>query len=46
MWGNLIAAAGLIYLSCFGGMIAYAKYYDCDPLTTKVRTYKLVRCKI
>lgn len=36
MWCNLIAAAGIVGLSCYGGMIAYAKYHDCDPLTTKV----------
>ncbi|XP_046643614.1 sodium-coupled monocarboxylate transporter 1-like [Daphnia pulicaria] len=36
MWCNLVAAAGIVGLACFGGMIVYAKYFDCDPLSSKV----------
>jgi len=39
MWCNLVAAAGIVGLACFGGMIVYAKYFDCDPLTSKVGTH-------
>ncbi|XP_032776975.2 sodium-coupled monocarboxylate transporter 1 [Daphnia magna] len=36
MWCNLVAAAGIVGFACFGGTVVYAKYFDCDPLTSKV----------
>jgi len=35
---NLVVMGGIITLSCFAGLLAYAKYFDCDPLTAKVLT--------
>lgn len=43
MWCNLVAAAGIVGLACFGGMIVYAKYFDCDPLSSKVSTLLSLR---
>ena len=36
--GNIFASVGILCLSTYCGMVAYAKYFDCDPLTSKVMT--------
>ena len=37
---NLIAIVLIISMCCFTGLIAFAVYHDCDPLTTKLVTAK------
>lgn len=37
---NVIGVFVLMSMCCFTGMILYAKYSDCDPLTTKLVTAK------
>lgn len=27
---------GLVSISCYTGLVIYAAFYDCDPVTTKV----------
>ena len=37
LWIFIIGVIILLGLCCFSGLLIYAKYYDCDPLTTKVK---------
>lgn len=37
---NIIGVFAMMSMCCFTGMILYAKYFDCDPLTTKLVTAK------
>ena len=36
MWTNVIAVAGIIALCGFIGLLIYARFYDCDPLSANV----------
>ena len=33
----VVGALGFILLCSYSGLLIFATYYDCDPLTTKVR---------
>ena len=37
---NMLGVTVMVTMCCFTGMILYAKYHDCDPLTTKLVTAK------
>lgn len=39
LW-NIAGAIGIIGMCCFIGLVLYAKYAECDPLTTKLVTAK------
>lgn len=39
IWGNAIAVSGTILLCCLFGLLIHARFFDCDPLTSKV-SYK------
>lgn len=36
IWINLVGLVALISLCCYGGMVIFARFKDCDPLTAKV----------
>lgn len=39
---SLLFIVGVVFLTAiclYNGVLLYARYYDCDPLTTKVCTY-------
>ncbi|XP_069172596.1 sodium-coupled monocarboxylate transporter 2-like [Procambarus clarkii] len=38
LWINLVGMMILMTTCCFGGMVVYAKYYDCDPIRAGVVT--------
>ncbi|XP_069191853.1 sodium-coupled monocarboxylate transporter 2 [Procambarus clarkii] len=38
LWINLVGLFVLTITCCFGGMVVYAKYYDCDPVRAGVVT--------
>ncbi|XP_049794144.1 sodium-coupled monocarboxylate transporter 1-like isoform X2 [Schistocerca nitens] len=40
MWMFLAGALCLTLMSCYTGLLTYAAYHDCDPLTTKQATAK------
>ncbi|XP_049839536.1 sodium-coupled monocarboxylate transporter 1-like isoform X3 [Schistocerca gregaria] len=40
MWMFLAGALCLTLMSCYTGLLTYAVYHDCDPLTTKQATAK------
>lgn len=38
VWINLVGLVALISLCCYGGMVIFARYADCEPLTAGVHT--------
>lgn len=42
---NIFAVAIFYWFCCASGLVAYAKYFDCDPIRAKVKFYLIVvRC--
>lgn len=39
LWILVVGVAILLFMSCFNGLLIFATYHDCDPLTTKVRLF-------
>lgn len=39
MWFNVLFADGIMIMSCFVGLIAFAKYFDCDPFSSGVNHF-------
>jgi len=39
IWLNVIGISGLLMICAYGGMVMFAFYHDCDPVTTK-QVYK------
>lgn len=37
LWIFVIGIVILMCMCCYNGLLIFATYYDCDPLTTKVR---------
>ena len=35
LWINFFGLSGLLTICCICGMVVYAEYRDCDPLTTE-----------
>ncbi|XP_055606677.1 sodium-coupled monocarboxylate transporter 1-like [Uranotaenia lowii] len=40
LWTFIVGTLFLLGLCCYSGLLIYAKYYDCDPLTTKLAKAK------
>lgn len=40
MWMFLIGAMSLNFMSCYTGLLSFATFHDCDPLSTKQATAK------
>ncbi|XP_035919646.1 sodium-coupled monocarboxylate transporter 1 [Anopheles stephensi] len=40
LWTFIFGTLVLLALCCYSGLLIYAKYYDCDPLTTKLANAK------
>ncbi|XP_058129313.1 sodium-coupled monocarboxylate transporter 1-like [Anopheles ziemanni] len=40
LWTFIFGTLVLLFLCCYSGLLIYAKYYDCDPLTTKLAKAK------
>ncbi|XP_050100879.1 sodium-coupled monocarboxylate transporter 1 [Anopheles aquasalis] len=40
LWTFICGTLLLLALCCYSGLLIYAKYYDCDPLTTKLAKAK------
>uniref|UniRef100_A0A182K1U7 Sodium/solute symporter n=1 Tax=Anopheles christyi TaxID=43041 RepID=A0A182K1U7_9DIPT len=40
LWTFIFGTLVLLALCCYSGLLIYAKYYDCDPLTTKLAKAK------
>lgn len=36
MWIHAAVSSSIVLLCCLTGLIIYAKYFDCDPITSKV----------
>lgn len=36
VWINLVGLSLLLLICCYGGMVIFAKYANCDPLSAKV----------
>jgi len=36
VWLFVVGALGFVFVCSYSGMLIFATYYDCDPLTTKV----------
>ena len=36
MWANGFAVSGIILICGFIGLICYARYFDCDPISAGV----------
>lgn len=39
LWINAVGWTFVVLLTVYAGMLIFAQYYDCDPLTTGVRTF-------
>lgn len=39
MWIHAAVSSSIVLLCCLTGLIIYAKYFDCDPVTAKVHIY-------
>ena len=37
LWLFVVGALGFVFICSYSGLLIFATYYDCDPLTTKVR---------
>lgn len=37
MWINMVFVCGIIFLCGCVGLVMYSRYFDCDPLTSRVR---------
>lgn len=42
IWINLVGLVVLLSICAYGGMVIFAKYADCDPLTAKVKQILLL----
>lgn len=40
LWTFIVGTLFLLGLCCYSGLLIYAKYHDCDPLTTKLAKAK------
>lgn len=40
LWTFIVGTLILLALCCYSGLLIYAKYHDCDPLTTKLAKAK------
>ncbi|XP_069696482.1 sodium-coupled monocarboxylate transporter 1-like isoform X1 [Periplaneta americana] len=40
LWTFVVGSLGIILLCSYSGLLIYATYYDCDPLTTKLASAK------
>lgn len=40
LWLFVLGTSGIIILCCYSGLVIYASYHDCDPLTTKLAKAK------
>ncbi len=37
---NIVAVLGIVSLCIYAGLVAHAKYFDCDPLGAGVSFYR------